>query len=81
MHYKNGREAKNGDKVIFIDPNGTGFPAVGVLIDAKAEQGSDCNGNILQATAFGLHYADLKNCLHVDDIAAAEIPSSVPVAT
>jgi hypothetical protein len=70
MHYKNGREARNGDKVILIDPNG-GLPTVGILIDAKAECGSDCNGNIAQVTQFGLHYADLKNCLHVDDVRAA----------
>lgn len=75
MHYKNGREAKNGDKVIYI-PTGEEDPFLGVLINAKAERGSDCNGYIIPFPVQGQHYADLKNCLHVDDIAAATIPDS-----
>jgi hypothetical protein len=38
MHYRNGREAKNGDKVISLAGYGSGHPvninAVGILFDA-----------------------------------------------
>ena len=43
MHYKNGREAKNGDKVMLIPSYGS--PVVGILYDATV--GNDyCNGFI-----------------------------------
>lgn len=69
MHYRNGREAKNGDKIIQIGGYGTGVQvtAVGVLFDAVP--GNDfCNGNIapIQSTPTG---ACLCDCLHVDDVA------------
>lgn len=69
MHYRNGREAKNGDKIIQIGGYGASaqIAAVGVLYDAKP--GSDhCNGSIapIQAAATG---ACLCDCLHVDDLA------------
>jgi hypothetical protein len=34
MHYKNGREAKNGDKVILLSAYGS--PVIGILYDATA---------------------------------------------
>jgi hypothetical protein len=67
MHYRNGREAKNGDKLVSIGGVGQ-IVAVGVLYDAKP--GNDyCNGTIApmqnpQACAC------LCDCLHVDDVAA-----------
>lgn len=72
MHYRNGREAKNGDKVIQLGAlfggMGSGYvSALGVLFDAKP--GNDyCNGNIapIQSPASG---ACLCDCLHVDDLA------------
>lgn len=69
MHYRNGREAKNGDKVVQIGGYGSGalITAVGVLYDAKP--GSDhCNGTIapIQQPVTG---ACLCDCLHVDDLA------------
>lgn len=43
MHYRNGREAKNGDKIVRL--NGGKIEAFGVLHSATA--GNDyCNGNI-----------------------------------
>jgi hypothetical protein len=78
MHYKNGREAKNGDKIVSIPSYGS--MTAGVLYDAKAEQGSDCNGRIA-ITRQDDPTADLKNCLHIDDIAAAIIPNSTVQAT
>ncbi len=69
MHYRNGREAKNGDKIVQIGGYGDRavIVAVGVLYDAKP--GNDfCNGNIapVQSTTTG---ACLCDCLHVDDLA------------
>ncbi len=70
MHYRNGREAKNGDKIVQIGGYGSGVSinAVGVLYDAKA--GNDyCNGSIapIQQNVTG---ACLCDCLHLDDVAA-----------
>lgn len=67
MHYRNGREAKNGDKIVQLNGDGT-IGAVGVLYDAKP--GNDyCNGTIapIQGPLTGACMCD---CLHVDDLAA-----------
>ena len=73
MHYKNGRVAKNGDKVIFFP--GWGAPVAGILYDAVA--GNDnCNGKIAP-TAPNDPCPNLAECLHVDDIVAANIPAPV----
>jgi hypothetical protein len=66
MHYRNGREAKNGDKIVKLE--GGKVISFGVLTDAKP--GSDyCNGNIAPAQRSD-DYACLVDCLHVDDVAA-----------
>mgnify|MGYP006933453081 CR=1 FL=1 len=48
MHYRNGREAKNGDKVVSLAGYGSGpvnINAIGILFDATP--GNDyCNGFI-----------------------------------
>jgi hypothetical protein len=63
MHYKNGREAKNGDKVMLIPSYGA--PVVGILYDATA--GNDfCNGKIAP-TSPSDPMPNLKECLHLDD--------------
>lgn len=74
MHYKNSREAKNGDRVVQV-VNGQ---AIGILHSVNA--GCDtCNGRIA-ATTQSDPYVNIKDCLHADDIAAASIPdSSAPV--
>lgn len=64
MHYRNGREAKNGDKIVKL--NGGQIVAFGVL--HSAVPGNDyCNGNIgvIQAPN---DYACMCDCLHVDDV-------------
>ena len=72
MHYKNGREAKNGDRVVLISP--TGVATGGILYDAVA--GNDyCNGR-LALTRPTDPCPNLKECLHADDVAAATIPDS-----
>jgi hypothetical protein len=70
MHYKNGREAKNGDKVLFL--NQWGRPALGILYDATPGN-NDCNGYLAQLSGND-PCADLKNCLHADDVQAALNP-------
>ena len=68
MHYRNGRVAKNGDKIVQLDIEGGVINAFGVL--HSATPGSDyCNGSIapLQEVRTGACMCD---CLHVDDLAA-----------
>lgn len=68
MHYRNGREAKNGDKIVQLDFGSGKVVAFGVLHSAVA--GNDyCNGMIapVQPTNAG---ACMVDCLHVDDIEA-----------
>jgi len=68
MHYKNGRPAKNGDKVLLIPSYGA--PVVGILYDAVA--GNDfCNGRIAP-TSPNDPTPNLKEVLHFDDVAAAD---------
>lgn len=66
MHYRNGREAKNGDKVIQLNSEGK-ITSFGLLHNATP--GNDyCNGNIaiIQSITEG---ACMVDCLHADDIA------------
>lgn len=71
MHYRNGREAKNGDKVISLARYVSGpvsINAVGILYDAKP--GNDyCNGSIASTIGGPVVGACLCDCLHVDDLA------------
>lgn len=67
MHYRNGKEAKNGDKVVKLAYSGGGIVAFGVLHDATP--GNDhCNGSIAPITSDT--GACICDCLHIDDIAA-----------
>ncbi len=69
MHYRNGREAKNGDKIVQIGGYGEGttVSAVGVLHGAKPGN-THCNGNIAPIQN-PVESACLCDCLHVDDLA------------
>lgn len=75
MHYRNGRVAKNGDKIVSFGNSGGGtIDAVGILVNAVA--GNDhCNGQLVtmhgwnNGTAF-VSGACLCDCLHADDVAA-----------
>jgi hypothetical protein len=65
MHYGNGREAKNGDKVVLF---GWAGPTVGILYDATA--GNDyCNGKVA-VTRPDDPFPNLKECLHIEDVLA-----------
>lgn len=82
MHYKNGREAKNGDKVVLIpeypktaDGKSLATPVVGILYDAQA--GNDyCNGRLARIAAND-PCPNLKEVLHLDDFLAA-LPADIP---
>lgn len=65
MHYRNGREAKNGDKIIQIE-NGK-VSAFGVL--HSAVPGNDyCNGSIAVLPQSAM--ACMCDCLLIDDVNA-----------
>jgi len=65
MHCRNGREAKNGDKIVQLE--GGKVVAFGVL--HSAVPGNDyCNGNIA-VIQNSQQYACMIDCLHVDDVA------------
>jgi hypothetical protein len=66
MHYRNGREAKNGDKIVKLE--GGKVVSYGVL--HSATPGNDyCNGNIATIQPHN-DYACMCDCLHVDDLAS-----------
>lgn len=66
MHYRNGREAKNGDRVIQLGWEGGKILGYGILYDAIP--GNDyCNGSVAPISTSG---ACLIDCIHADDLAA-----------
>ncbi len=66
MHYRNGREAKNGDRVIQLAVEGGKVLSTGILHDAVA--GNDyCNGML--APFNGPIGACVVDCIHADDLA------------
>lgn len=67
MHYRNGREAKNGDKIVQLSIDGGKVVSMGVLFDATP--GNDYFNGML-ATPSGYVGACLVDCLHADDFAA-----------
>ena len=73
MHYKNGREAKNGDKVILMPTYGA--PVIGILYDATVGN-DDCNGKIAVIKPND-PCPNLKECLHLDDVLKA-LPANIP---
>jgi hypothetical protein len=76
MHYKNGREAKIGDKV-FV-PGYNGNAVIGILYDATP--GNDfCNGRVAPINPNDPTPC-LNQCLHLDDVAAALKAAETPPA-
>ncbi len=67
MHYRNGREAKNGDIIIQLGMTDSQVTSFGVLHGVTP--GNDyCNGQI--APIVHNCGACLCDCLHIDDLAA-----------
>jgi len=76
MQYKNGREAKQGDQVVYV---AGGHSTTGILhsIDVSGPGAAR-----LAESSPTDHYVHVKDCLHIDDIEACSpsIPdSSVPI--
>ena len=68
MHYRNGREAKNGDVIVQLGGYGSGAEVVSFGVLHKAVPGNDyCNGAIAPITTNNGCW--LCDCLHVDDLA------------
>ena len=67
MHYRNGREAKNGDKIVKLETGSGKIDAI--TVRHSAVPGNDhCNGNIAVIQSAN-DYACMCDCLHVDDVA------------
>lgn len=67
MHYRNGREAKNGDRIVQLSSmDGGKIMGTGILYDAVGDN-DYCNG---QVAPIALSSACLVDCLHMDDVAA-----------
>lgn len=66
MHFRNGRVAQNGDKIVKLE--GGKVVSFGVLHSAKPDGGDHCNGSIAVVQPAN-DYACLCDCLHVDDVA------------
>lgn len=65
MHYRNGRPASNGDKIVKLE--GGKIVSFGVL--HSATPGNDyCNGYIAPVQS-PVDYACMVDCLHVEDLA------------
>lgn len=72
MHYKNGREAKEGDKVVLLHEYASQND-IGIIFHVIP--GCDtCNASL--APIDKAKTVSLKDCLHADDIVAAEIPDT-----
>ncbi len=74
MHFRNGREAKNGDKVIqlstcYNDSDKVRITAVGILHDAVPGN-THCNGSIASVLGGAVVGACICDCIHMDDLAA-----------
>jgi len=68
MHYRNGREAKNGDRVVQFAIDGGSITGYGILHDAVP--GNDfCNGHLAPVVLTD-SYACLCDCIHAEDLAA-----------
>lgn len=66
MHYKNGRPAREGDKVVCLVNNNF----VAGILHSTNPNANTCNGRV---TPMGSNdpWVSVKDCLHLDDIAAS----------
>lgn len=69
MHYRNGREAAQGDKVINLETGQSG-----IIHTLNASAGT-CNAR-LAALSHNDAYVTLADCVHADDVAAAFPPAA-----
>src|SRR4051812_23944105 len=64
MHYKNGREAKNGDNVLNLTSGRSG------VLHSTSAQSTTCNGR-LATLSDNDAYVTISDCLHIEDIAVS----------
>lgn len=69
MHYKNGREAKVGDRVVVLN---NGKPFGGILVEATPGSTS-CNGRVIPEPN-NASYVTLSDCIHAADVVASNNP-------
>jgi hypothetical protein len=65
MHYKNGREARVGDRVLV--QSYTGHEYVGLVIHAEPKC-ETCNLQVIPYPITNAQHATAKECLHIDDV-------------
>ena len=80
MHYKNGRPAQNGDRVVVVAGSNAG---AGGILHGAVPGNNTCNGNLAPLPAT---YCNLSECLHADDVVAAaklvgphQVPEAAPL--
>lgn len=61
MHYKNGRKAKAGDKVVNLETGESG------MLHSTIAEAHTCNGRLAQISPSD-PYVTIGQCIHVDDI-------------
>ena len=73
MHYKNGREAKPGDPVVWVMTPSTLNPQRAGILYAVNAGTNTCNARICVPSPND-QYVPIKECLHAEDVASATIP-------
>lgn len=79
MHYKNGRNAIPGDTVVALGNPPQSTPFVGLLHSTNSES-TTCNGRLALITPND-PYVTLNECLHIDDVRAAQAPDTTKAPT
>lgn len=67
MHYKNGRKAEPGDRVINLESGRSG------IVHSLSAGSDTCNARLIQISNND-EYVTLSKCVHMDDVAKADIP-------
>jgi cephalosporin hydroxylase len=74
MHYKNGRPANPGDKIVHLPTGQSG------ILHSPNAQSNTCNARLAEIKQTD-PWITVGECLHIDDIAAASIPDASAVQT
>lgn len=69
MHYKNGREAKQGDIVVCLTLKKAG------ILHCLQPNSQTCNAR-MAPTSENDAYVTLSECLHIDDLKTASVPDT-----
>jgi hypothetical protein len=69
MHYKNGRPAKDGDRIVNLTTGLSG------LLYGSQPQSQSCNGRLAECRSSDA-YITIGECLAIEDVAKATVPDS-----